>query len=304
MEQVPKPLTVSLFGAGQDSTWLLWKLGTDAKFYKKHIVGDLLVIGSDTGDEHDHTKQNIEWCKRFAKEKGIEFYWITKDMGFHGRTWQSLFQQYERNSSIGSAAFKQTCTDNLKVKVCDRFLETWIMNKYGYTKKNKKSVIDFYNDIGKVKIRYILGFAKGEESRTVKGNKYDGVWKKTTCKRYFVLIKEGIDRQRCIDDNTVNIPHIVWPSNCMRCFYQSDQEVLWLYRFYPHKFYEWVTAEKAKITKYSHRENSEGGKNFGVYGTITLEEKLTKAINLYGHWSDEQLNDYKMSHGHCIKTTY
>lgn len=301
MEQV---LTVVLFGAGQDSTWFLYKCATDPEFKARHIKGYMLVIGSDPGDEHPHTHTNIEWVKRFCIQHRIEFHWITKDMGFHGNTWQSLFEQYKRTYTIGSATMPQTCTDNLKVKVCDRFLENWIKTKYGSTKKNKKAIVDFYNDCGQQKIRYILGFAKGEESRTKKGDRFDGKWKQLTCERYYPLIVEGIDRQRCIDDNTKNIPHIVWPSNCMRCFYQSLQEILWLYRFYPAMFYEWVDAEKAKLTKWVHLELEEPPKNYGVYGLKSLMEKLCEAIHLYGHWTDEQLNTYKMSHGHCIKTSY
>ena len=297
-------LTVLLFGAGQESTYFLHKCGTDPTYYKKHITGKLLVIGSDTGDEHNHTYANIEWCKRFCIANRIEFYWVTKDMGFHGRTWQSLFEQYKRTFTIGSAAMPQTCTDNLKVKVCDRFLEHWIKKNYGYTKQNKKSVIDFYNDMGQKKIKYILGFAKGEETRTNKGNKFDGKWKQITCERYYPLIVDGIGRQECIDYNSINIPHVVWPSNCMRCFYQSEQELLWLYRFFPEKFQEWVEVEQAKLKKWIHLEQQEPPKNYGVYGLKSLQDKLDKAIRLYGHWSDEQLNEYKMSHGHCIKSKY
>lgn len=57
--------------------------------------------------------------------------------------------------------------------------------------------------------------------------------------------------------------------------------------------------EAAKREKYKHKE-----KNFGVYGKLTLDQKLEKAQRLYGHWTDEQLNEYKFSHGHCIKSKY
>ena len=84
----------------------------------------------------------------------------------------------------------------------------------------------------------------------------------------------------------------------MICFYSSDQEVLWLYRFYPEVYWDWVAMEKAKLAKYNVE------KNYGVYGKITLEQKLEKAQKLYGHWTDDQLNEYKYSHGHCIKSRY
>lgn len=64
-------------------------------------------------------------------------------------------------------------------------------------------------------------------------------------------------------------------------------------------FYQWVQIEKAKLERIDAPE-----KNFGVYGKITLLQKLDKAKKLYGNWTDEQLNEYKYSHGHCIKSKY
>lgn len=297
-------LTIFSFGAGQESTCFLHKIATDSDFRAQHIIGDLIVVGSDPGDEHEHTYENVEWCKQLCKQYNIPFFWLTPEMGFHGATWQSLFEQYVSTSTIGSAAFPQSCTDNLKVKVVDRFLEYYVKQTYGYTTKNKRAIRSFYEDYCSEKIRYILCFAKGEETRTVNANRYDGVWKKLTCQRYYPLIEIGYDRQKCIDYNADHIPHVVWPSNCMRCFYQSDQEVLWLFRFFPKKFWEWVEVEKAKLIKWWHKGLEEPPKNYGVYGLISLEQKLDKAQKLYGHWTDEQLNEYKMSHGHCIKSKY
>lgn len=290
-------LTLFSFGAGQESTNILHRIAKDKAFREKHVKGRLLVVGSDTGNEHKYTYENIEWCKAFCLANGIEFYWLEQGDQFHGNTWPSLIDQYTDHDSVGSAAFKQTCTDNLKVKVVDRFLEHWINLNYGYTKKNKASIYDFVKEHGR--IRLILGFAKGEEHRTKNGNKYDAVWKKKNVDRHFPLIEDGIDRQFCIDYNSLHINHKVWPSNCQICFYQSDQEVLWLFRNNPEMYWAWVEMERLKLIKYATKEN-----NVGVYGKINLTEKLEKAERLYGHWSDEQLNEYKFSHGHCIKSRY
>lgn len=291
-------LTVVSFGAGQDTIYFVHRILTDRSFYDKHIQGRLLIVGSDTGEEHPHTYEAIErikvWC---AGNDDVEFHWVTPDMGFHPRTWQSLSGQYRLNKSVGSAAFLQTCTDNLKVKVVDNFVEDWIKREYGYTSTRKKAYSDFFVDHGK--IRLILGFASAEESRTSNGNKFDPVWKKKVIERYYPLILDGTDRQAAINYNEANIHFKVWPSNCMICFYSSDQEILWLYRNYPQKWNEWVAMEAAKLGKYKDAE-----KNLGVYGKITLPQKLERAIALYGHWSDEELNEYKYSHGHCIKSKY
>lgn len=288
-------MTVFSFGAGQESIYLLHKIATDPEFRKRHVVSEpLLVVGSDTGDEHPHTYESVEWAKGFCREHGIEFYWVTSDMGFHSRTWQSLTGQYKLNSGIGSAAFIQTCTDNLKIKVVDNFVEAWLKKRLKEPRMYRKSI---YRASGFIKL--IIGYAKGEETRIKNGNKFDPKWKQEMVKRKFPLIEEGIDRQACIDYNELHIGHKVWPSNCMRCFYQSDQEVLWLFRFHPAKFQEWVEMEQAKLEKWKGAE-----KNYGVYGKITLMQKLEKAQKLYGHWTDDELNEYKFSHGHCIRSKY
>lgn len=87
----------------------------------------------------------------------------------------------------------------------------------------------------------------------------------------------------------------------MMCPFLSKQEVLWLYRNYPTIFYEWQAYENAKLQKF---RNAEISRNLGVKGELTLAQFLGQAITEYGHWTDEQLNEYKMSHGHCVKSAY
>lgn len=293
-------MTILSNGGGQDTTYLIWRLIHDEEFYRRHIKPPLIVVGSDTGNEHRHTYDNVKLVERMCKTNFILYYWVTPDMGFHGKAWQSLHQQYQRNNTIGSAAYQQTCTDNLKVKVVDNFVEHWI-NKYmlgGANYKRKRAYYEYTKKKGE-KIRLILGFAAKEESRTGNGSKFDAKWKRDNVERYYPLIIEGVDRQAAIDYNEANIPWKVWPSNCMTCFYSSDQEILWLYRFERKMFKKWVELEKAKLER-----DKDKPKNYGVYGKITLEQKLEKAQKLYGHWTDEQLYEYKYSHGHCIKSRY
>jgi hypothetical protein len=300
-------LTVLSFGAGQDTIYLVDRLLYDKEFWQKHIKGRLIIVGSDTGDEHPHTYIAVEYARKAAENMGVHFAWITPDMGFHSPTWKSLTGQYKRNNNCGSAAFRQTCTDNLKVKVVDRYVEWYIGKHYlslngewldnRYMGSRKSNYYAFAEKFGY--IRLILGFAAKEESRIANGNKFDPAWKKAVIRRYYPLIIDGTDRQDAINYNEYNISLKIWPSNCMRCFYSSDQEILWLYRNYPAKFQEWVLIERAKLTKDIDKD-----KNYGVYGKITLEQKLQKAQALYGHWTNEALNEYKFSHGHCIKSRY
>lgn len=295
-------ITVFSFGAGQESIALMMRICLDQEFRETHAPGKLIIVGSNTGEEHDHTIEAVELAQAACKAFNIEFIWVEPSMGFHPKNWQSLSAQYKKNSSIGSAAYIQTCTDNLKVKVVNNYVEHWLQ-KQGFEGTRKQSYYRAAEVHGK--IRLILGYAKGEEHRIKNGDKFDPVWKKKTMERYYPLMEVGMDRQACITDNesikkTDGSAFKIWPSNCMICFYQSDQEILWLYRNNPAKFADWVGMEAAKLEKYKDRE----GKNFGVYGNITLTQKLEKAQALYGHWSDEQLDDYKFSHGHCMKSKF
>lgn len=289
-------ITVFSFGGGQESIYLLLRFIFDPEFRRRHVIGELIVVGSDTGEEHEHTHRAVEFCRRLCAEHNIHFEWLTPDQGYHGNTWPTLSYQFVRNSTIGSAAFQQTCTENLKINVVDRYVEQLLQSR-GYDGKNKKAYRMYAKEHGK--IRLILGFAKGEEHRVAGGNSKDKAWKKISMERYYPLMLDGLGRQDCIDYNETHSPLKIWPSNCMICFYQSDQEVLWLYRNRPDVFARWVEMEEAKLVKNAHVP-----KNLGVYGKLNLTQKLEKAQRLYGEWSDEQLDEYKFSHGHCIKSKY
>lgn len=289
-------LTVLSYGGGQETTYFVYRILQDPDFYAEHIKGDLVIVGSDTGNEHPHTYDTVREVQKLCCGKGIPFYWVTADMGFHSESWKSLTHQYQKNRTIGSARFMQVCTDNLKIKVVDNFVEQYIKDRYGVVGNRKRAYYNFREKFGK--IRLILGFSFEESSRTSKGAKLDPVWKKNAVDRYYPLIEDGTTRQDCIDYLEA-IGLTVFPSNCMLCFYQSDQEVLWLYRNYVGVFNGWVKMERDKLDKYAGVEN-----NFGVFGKGTLLDKLAKAQEKYGHLTDEELNEYKYSHGHCIKSKY
>ena len=85
----------------------------------------------------------------------------------------------------------------------------------------------------------------------------------------------------------------------MLCPYQAEVEVLYLYRFFPNEFEYWEERERAKLTKFTH-----ASRNLGVKGKLTLRAYLNEAIRKYGHWTDEQLEVYRFSHGHCVLSKY
>ena len=79
----------------------------------------------------------------------------------------------------------------------------------------------------------------------------------------------------------------------------NDIELLALYRFKPEWYAKWVELEANKIAANQHVEN-----NLGVWGNKLLPEKLVQVTEKYGHMTDEDLREYTMSHGHCVKSKY
>lgn len=299
LEIKPSELTLFSFGGGQDSFCILYKLIYDKQFRQKYAPNELLIVMSDTDNEHPGTYKAVEQAKIICRQNNIEFHLLTADKGYHSENYSTLIDSMTYNDSLFSIAFPQTCTDKLKIKPIDRFLDTWIQNKYGYTKTRKGSVKDFVRDHGIIKL--LIGFAKDEEKRVQKKSKFDPIWKQNCVEKVFPLIDLGYDRamaQQYIASKGHDVPP---PSNCMLCFYMSEQELLWLYRNHREMYNTWVQLEANKIEKYKDRE----GKNVGVFGGVKLiPQKLDEAQEKYGHWSDEKLNEYKMSHGHCSKSKY
>jgi hypothetical protein len=119
----------------------------------------------------------------------------------------------------------------------------------------------------------------------------------------YPLIALGMDRQGCQDYIAKQGQPVPPPSNCMLCPFMSEIELLWLNLNYPEAFADWVRIEQNKIDKY-RRLGLADDKNLGVWGRKLLPQKLAEAQKQYAHMTREQINEYKMSHGHCVKSRY
>lgn len=310
-------LTILSFGAGQDSTYILYKIIRDSFYRAKFVKGKLIVVMSDTGNEHRHTYEHVEYIKKLCLDNDIEFYFLTADMGYHPNTWPTLEFQMKKNNSIMSMMMPRSCTDNLKIKPFYNFLNVWIANNiYGEnlppSTRNKKWIQKYFNDHGKIHV--IIGIAAGEEGRVKKTKKEKkaaqmdlfkkpkravNVWMNKCINRFYPMIIEGIDRQKAQDYILATPWDLPFPSNCKFCPFLTKPEMLWMYRFYPEDWYEWVQYEINK--RYYHPGEK---RNLGVKGEKTLPEILAEAIEEFGDWTDDQLNEYKMSHGHCVNSQY
>lgn len=313
------PITLLSFGGGQDSTCILYKIINDPIFRAKWVDGDLIVVMANTGNEHPHTYRHIRYVRRLCREHGIPFHFLTSKMGYHPRTWKSLTHQFRLNNTVMSVAFPRSCSDNLKIKPIYNFLDHYIAtNRYGYDiqtpPRGKTYIKRFHVEGGR--IRTLIGIAAGEESRIAShqskqlyatqlqlfkktANPYTS-WMNRCIDKQYPLVDERIDRQAAQDyirSTGLNLPY---PSNCMMCPFISKIELLWLYRNYPEVYQEWKAYERKKIEKNA----GQAIRNLGVKGEHLLDEVLRQAIEEFGHLTEAQLDEYKMSHGHCVKSKF
>lgn len=293
-------LTVLSYGAGQDSTAILYKLALDPAFRERYAPGALVVVCSDTGNEHDETYKHLEFTKEFCSQHGIEFHHLTADKGFHTQAWVGLEQFYASHNAIGSKAYPKSCTDNLKIQPIYRWLNRWV-NEHFFPEHDlslrKQALYTFAARYGKIEV--LIGIAAGEEKRA--SNATTGTkWMDENIHRVYPLLEQGIDRQGCQDIAAEYGLPCPPPSNCIFCPFKSDIEVLWTARRQPVEFERWVTLEANKLTANAHK----GKDNHAVFRNRTLPQVLADAEVKYADWTTERIEEYRFSHGHCVASAY
>lgn len=299
-------LTVLSYGGGQDSSALLVRLATEPDYRQRWAPGRLLVLMSDTGNEHPETYKAVDWARAFCARHGIDFDFLPAGDQYHSESWADLKTAYRKYSACGSKnGFKKTCTVNLNVAPIYRFLEAWVGREYGLdaaTKKDgrwspKKALPEFARRHGR--IRVILGFSKGEEKRVSTAPALEA-WRRDAIEYAYPLIEDGQDRAACQAAIAAAGEPVPPPSNCMICPFLDKRELLLLRREHPAEFAGWVAMEQAKLAKWAHL----GAKNYGVNGRKTLEQVLAEAEREHGHLTTEELRAHRFSHGHCVQSQY
>lgn len=76
-------LTLLSYGAGQDSSTILLEIIHNPEFREKYVSGHLVVVMSDTGNEHDYTYRIAKEMQELCKIHNIPFFILTNDMGYH-----------------------------------------------------------------------------------------------------------------------------------------------------------------------------------------------------------------------------
>lgn len=296
-------LTILSFGAGQDSTAILYKIVYDPEFRKKYIQGKLIVVFANTQNEKAKTYEHIIKVMEFCKKHDIKFV-VVGEKHRTGDWKKGLIAFYEAGSRIGSKAFPKTCTDNLKIQPIYKWLDLYLHTtlKYGKISKDgklrKSAIKEFNKHHGRITV--LIGIAFGEEKRASSNEESPLVWMQNCIDKVYPLIPLKMDREAC-QNYIVSVGHKVpMPSACILCPFMNDIELLHLWRTDKYWFNKWVKLEADKIANNLHA----GDKNLGVWGKKLLPEKIIEITNRYGHMTDAQLDEYVMSHGHCVKSKY
>ncbi|MBT5267959.1 MAG: hypothetical protein HOL70_00760 [Candidatus Marinimicrobia bacterium] len=87
----------------------------------------------------------------------------------------------------------------------------------------------------------------------------------------------------------------------------NEQELVWLYRFLPRDYSDWVAMERNKVVMDEIKYGPER-RNLGVWAktdkktgkALLLPDILETALEKHGHMTDEELWDNKMSPGIMI----
>ena len=314
-------LSVLSYGIGQDSHCILMKLIYDKEFRQKYAPNRLLVVTAETNDEHPSTVQTLIEAKALCLKHGIELVHIVPEMGFHSEKWPGLREFYNRTKTVGSRCFPKTCTARLKCNPIYNFLESFLGEKYDVKVGLKKGFGAFTAKHGK--IRMMIGLAKGEEKRVAKPEAFvKEAWRRDSITPVYPLIDIGYGRAEC-QKYIVSVGHVLpTPSNCILCPFISEQELVWLHRFQPADLQDWIRIERNKIENNRHMdsvpEKDKNGdpkldkngnvklvnRNYGVWGVKLLPEVLEGALAKFGHLTDDELWQHKMSHGHCVSSSW
>lgn len=291
-------LTVLSFGGGQDSTAILHKFIYDKDFRDEYAPEDLLVVMAETGNEHSETYDHVMQMEVLAYANKIRFEFL--DYRYTPKSWKGgLVKFYEDGNRVGSKAFPKTCTDNLKIKPIYNFLEQHIHETYRTEKFGRKRAIkEFAKKYGKIDM--LIGIAKGEEVRASTNEESPSVWMREAINKVYPLLDLQMDRQACQDYILSVGQEVPIPSACIICPFMNDIELLYLKRFQPYWLEKWIELEVNKIKANQHV----GDKNLGVWGNKLLPEKVAEVELKYGHMTDEEVREYRMSHGHCVKSKY
>jgi 3'-phosphoadenosine 5'-phosphosulfate sulfotransferase (PAPS reductase)/FAD synthetase len=318
-----KGLVVLSFGAGQDSTTILYRLIQEPKVRAKALEDrNFAVVFADTGNERPETYDHAWYIYNICRYHGIKFAHLaspeTVEMhrkngrdpshlltGYESRTWTSLGGQYRRNSSL-AVRNNKSCTDNLKIRPIYRWLDhlcDQLMDNDGKGDRGKRHILEYTERYGR--IRMMIGFTKGEEKRIKKSLNFAGAKWFSKIARTFPLADWGFDRLDCINYMQQSKFNDCPPSMCMMCPNVTKHSLIILWHEHRWEFIEWCRHERRKAEKWIPIQKAKGKRHVMALGRkYNLIEELRMAMKELAHMSYQEIKDYHFTHGHCISNGY
>ena len=300
-------LTVLSYGAGQDSTAMLLMMLHDTAFRDRFLKGRLLVVFSDTLNEHPHTYRYLKYVQAICEHHAVPFKWIRPNDGFHPESWsQGLQGHYRKYQVIMSRAMRnKSCTHGLKIQPIYNYLSHYVNDEflYGLSQPKRKIALKAYA-ARYGKIQMLIGISSEEAGRRIQQHSQDR-WMELAIKKCYPLHELDLTRADCQSIIRSLGYQVPFPSNCIMCPFASKKELLWLSRNLPEQLQAWYEYEQAKIQKFRDQQASRGKNNHTVFGgKKTLYDVLREAEKEFGHLTDEELESHKFSHGHCVLSAY
>lgn len=305
----PERFTFLSYGAGQDSTAILWKLLYDPAFRQTYAPGRLIVICSDTGNEHRPTLYHLVRTRRLCRQFGIEFFFVTKSWGFHTNAWRSLPEFYAAGDRIGSKSYPKACTVNLKINVAYKFLTHYLAEHYGVSGYKKNGLYEYTALVGE-KIQVLIGIAADEAKDRIDHSERVPSWMANNIQRRYPLADLGWNRADCQNYIRSFGTEPPPPSLCVMCPFKTPEQVLLTAIENPSAYAFWVRLEANKLAAHEKRfPHLPQEKNHGVFGSgKTLPGVVEDTRRKYGHLSEQELEELlhenRMNHGHCVGSKY
>ena len=153
------------------------------------------------------------------------------------------------------------------------------------------------------KIRVLIGFTVDEVERRVENNQDNiPVFMEKNIERVFPLAELGMTREDCQEYIKSKGHPLPPPSFCEFCPFHDMKGLLYKYRFEKPRYDRWVQLEQNKFDAWAGVVPPE--KNHGVWPGKSLPQVLEIAREKYGHLSDGDLIEHRMTHGHCVSTKF
>jgi hypothetical protein len=323
-------LTVLSLGAGQQSTYLMHLAHHDAAFRERFIGRTYVVAIAATLSEKPATNEHIERLRTIAAARGVLFFYLTPDLGFHTGNWRlGVNGARAATSTIGSVAFPSTCSVSTKIAPFYKWLASFVAERYATRHRDYRALLEFAERYGKIRVQ--LGFSAEETHRFssvpdaqtafafsgLPDKAKDPLYRIASVEKVYPLAELGLTREVCVAGLERLGEFVPDASMCDSCHWKSPEQMLAMSVLRPDSWSAWVEAEERKLTAWADDDFRRARqkqftpaaqfKNHGVAGrgrfvdgrwqAVTLRDTLADAQRRFAHLTRADLELIDRTHG-------